>query len=108
MTHERKTIPMLLGDYTDVLPCEDCAGSGTQTEVVYARGEVEQEHDVPCYSCHGEAHVVHVVCGRCGDEDIASPHAYVADHKTCALCGHDAPHYLWLLMVEQPDHKIPA
>lgn len=103
----QRITPITLGEYTHTQLCPCCDGTGMQTEVVYMAGQIEHEHDVPCYICQGEAIVVSLVCGRCGESSYALSDEYVSDHRICGCCGHEAPNYLWLPMAT-PAKKATA
>lgn len=87
-----------LGDYAAPVSCPCCDGYGVQLELVWSGGQPEQEREVPCYGCDGRGEVVVLVCGRCGEQEYASPDARGDDFRICSCCGHEAPQLLWLPM----------
>lgn len=87
-----------LGDYTSPTLCPCCDGSGYQLELVYRGGQPGDEREVPCYGCQGLGQVIELVCGRCGEVELADPDARADDFRICSCCGHEAPQLLWLPM----------
>lgn len=102
------TLPHHLADIARVERCAMCDGEGFQLELVWRSGDPEQEpdeHEVRCYGCQGRGEVVRLVCGKCGDEEHASPEELLEDTRICCACGHEAPNLLWLPMHTPYDHE---
>lgn len=87
-----------IGEIASLQCCPLCDGDGFQMELVWTGGHCEREEEVPCYACSGRGRIVRLICGKCGQEDLAHPDACIDDARICSVCGHDAPHYLWLPM----------
>lgn len=98
--------PTTLGDLTELDACPMCEGEGVQTEIVWSPGQPVREHEVSCFQCHGAGHVISLMCGRCGQTELARPDELARDMRCCGACGHEAANNLWLNFNYQPSTKV--
>ncbi len=98
--------PTTLGDLTELDACPMCEGEGVQTEIVWSPGQPVREHEVSCFQCHGTGHVISLMCGRCGQTELARPDELARDMRCCGACGHEAANNLWLNFNYQPSTKV--
>lgn len=98
--------PTTLGDLAQLEDCPMCEGCGAQTEIVWVPGQPVREHEVACFQCDGTGHIVALMCGRCGAEELARPDELARDTRCCAKCGHEAANNLWLNFNYTPTTKV--